>query len=218
MKIHPVDSTNRSYDSVPQSFQTLDAGYCPLQQLSVVQTAFEQLFEEAKSNSGDARAAGTDTDMRRGHQKTAALILSILVDAIRTAAMLADPSQDDPQELAERIEDPDEFDDVLNDVRERPTQPRGSFTDVGQHTGGHPRCTTWPLVHHTFLALLQEQPLEHDTETTPATPACSPCFTCGCWRVKSRPTAATRKGSLLQPPTHAKAKIPMIVLRPTQTP
>jgi len=31
------------------------------------------------------------------------------------------------------------------------TAPRGGFTDVGLHTGGSPRNTTWPLL----IAVLQ---------------------------------------------------------------
>ncbi|CAN0384424.1 unnamed protein product, partial [Scytosiphon promiscuus] len=28
--------------------------------------------------------------------------------------------------------------------------PAGGFTDVGQHTGGDPRNTAWPLVREVF--------------------------------------------------------------------
>ncbi len=30
------------------------------------------------------------------------------------------------------------------------SQPRGGFTDVGQHTGGVPRATAWPLTRQVL--------------------------------------------------------------------
>eukprot|EP00878_Enallax_costatus_P005957 GHUV01006249.1.p1 GENE.GHUV01006249.1~~GHUV01006249.1.p1 ORF type:complete len:2036 (+),score=737.34 GHUV01006249.1:1069-7176(+) len=36
------------------------------------------------------------------------------------------------------------------------TMPRGGFTDVGLHTGGTPRATSWDLVQQTLLAVLQQ--------------------------------------------------------------
>ena len=46
--------------------------------------------------------------------------------------------------------------DALADCDSGVTAPRGGFTDVGLHTGGRPRNTSWPLVAAVLQALLVE--------------------------------------------------------------
>jgi hypothetical protein len=45
--------------------------------------------------------------------------------------------------------------DALNGVKG--TQPRGGFTDVGLHTGGHPRNTSWPLLRAVLQVLIESK-------------------------------------------------------------
>lgn len=65
----------------------------------------------------------------KGHQRTPAFIHSVYEDAVRFVSL---------------------GEDII-------TQPRGAFTDVGQHTGGRPRNTSWPLVQALLRYLLKEE-------------------------------------------------------------
>jgi hypothetical protein len=47
--------------------------------------------------------------------------------------------------------------DALAGRDEGQTAPSGGFTDVGMHTGGHARSTTWPFVRAVLPALLGSQ-------------------------------------------------------------
>jgi len=47
--------------------------------------------------------------------------------------------------------------DALAGLDEGQTAPRGGFTDVGLHTGGHARSTTWPLVRAVMQVLLESR-------------------------------------------------------------
>ena len=49
--------------------------------------------------------------------------------------------------------------DALSGREEGVTAPRGAFTDVGLHTGGLPRNTSWPLVRAVLQSLLEEHDL-----------------------------------------------------------
>ena len=46
--------------------------------------------------------------------------------------------------------------DALAGAEDGVTPPRGGFTDVGLHTGGHKRSTSWPLVRAVLQALLED--------------------------------------------------------------
>jgi hypothetical protein len=47
--------------------------------------------------------------------------------------------------------------DALKGLKEGQTPPRGDFTDVGMHMGGHARSTTWPLVRVVLQVLLESR-------------------------------------------------------------
>ena len=88
-----------------------------------------QLLAAAKSRKGDKRSGVSN---EQGNQKTPAMIQAILRDAV---------------EGLKAEEEPDEGS----------TPPRGGFTDVGMHTGGSARNTTWPLVRAVLQVLLESQ-------------------------------------------------------------
>ena len=74
-----------------------------------------ELLSKAAERKGDKRSAAGN---EQGNQKTPAMVRAILTDAL---AQLE--SEDEPTEGS--------------------TAPRGGFTDVGLHTGGHARNTAW---------------------------------------------------------------------------
>jgi hypothetical protein len=49
--------------------------------------------------------------------------------------------------------------DALSGCEDGTTAPRGGFTDVGLHTGGYERNTSWALIRAVLQALLEEQSL-----------------------------------------------------------
>ena len=89
----------------------------------------EKLLQAAKARTGDKRSAKSNA---QGNQKTPSMIQAVMLDSL--------------QGLSE-AEDPEEgF-----------TAPRGGFTDVGLHTGGTARNTTWPLVRGVLQIILEQQ-------------------------------------------------------------
>jgi len=61
--------------------------------------------------------------------------------------------------------------DALTGNTGNETDPRGAFTDVGQHTGGQPRCTIQPLVSACIHEVLRLQPYEEDDPLAECTAA-----------------------------------------------
>jgi hypothetical protein len=68
-----------------------------------------------------------EEDNKKGFQRTPAFIQAVVQDALEVLK-----SGRDLQEVVGSH------------------QPRGGTTDVGQHTGGIPRDTSWPLVKQVF--------------------------------------------------------------------
>ena len=86
-------------------------------------------FSKAEQRKGDERSAHGDE--RQGHQRTPAMILALMIQALEQTAIGEDSSGAQAGEAAEQ-------------------KPRGGFTDVGLHTGGTPRDTAWPLVREVL--------------------------------------------------------------------
>jgi hypothetical protein len=84
-------------------------------------------LEEARSIRGTNRHALFN---EQSHQRTPAFMHSVIQNALESVTK---NSQASPQKMC-----------GSGDSNSR--QPPGGFTDVGQHTGGTARCTTWPLV------------------------------------------------------------------------
>jgi hypothetical protein len=72
----------------------------------------------------DKKERDTKENNQKGFQRTPAFIEAVVLDAL---VELHQPGMQGGHE------------------------PRGGTTDVGQHTGGIPRDTSWPLVQQTFL-------------------------------------------------------------------
>jgi hypothetical protein len=91
----------------------------------------DKLLRKAQTRKKEKRSAATN---QQGHQKTPAFIHALLKDAINKL------ENDDAVE-GEEVGDEDKM------PRHK---PEGGFTDVGLHTGGHPRDTSWPLAREAF--------------------------------------------------------------------
>lgn len=90
------------------------------------------LLSRAQTRHGRKRSAASN---EQGHQKTPAMIKAVMKDAFdRLDTYMADLS---------------------TEIEEGCTPARGGFTDVGLHSGGHRRNTTWPLVRAVTQTLLE---------------------------------------------------------------
>ena len=89
---------------------------------------FRKIFSKAIQNTGNKRSAYYN---EQGHQKTPAFIYAVLNDAITQ---------------------------IQVETEHNLTKPRGGFTDVGLHTGGLPRDTSWPLVTSLLQVFLEAYP------------------------------------------------------------
>ncbi|KAE9001048.1 hypothetical protein PR001_g7197 [Phytophthora rubi] len=93
--------------------------------------AFESKLLKAQQGRGSKRSAAVN-DL--GHQKTPQFIAAVVRRAVASVT----------SEVEDEDEDDDDEDEFEGDKR---FAPHGGTTDVGQHTGGRPRDTCWPLVH-----------------------------------------------------------------------
>eukprot|EP00761_Pharyngomonas_kirbyi_P010924 gb/GECH01010947.1/.p1 GENE.gb/GECH01010947.1/~~gb/GECH01010947.1/.p1 ORF type:complete len:2826 (+),score=484.10 gb/GECH01010947.1/:1-8478(+) len=109
--------SNFEYGANCDGFFSLSCVEVPTQYLTSFYSFFCNLLKEAKQRKGNDRRSGADS---QGHQKTPSFIHSVLKESQH---QLLDSKDDDS-----------------------PVQPRGGFTDVGKHTGGKQRATSWPLI------------------------------------------------------------------------
>ncbi|KAE9310545.1 hypothetical protein PF008_g20432 [Phytophthora fragariae] len=91
----------------------------------------ESKLLKAQQGRGSKRSAVVN-DL--GHQKTPQFIAAVVRRAVASVT----------SEVEDEDEDDDDEDEFEGDKR---FAPHGGTTDVGQHTGGRPRDTCWPLVH-----------------------------------------------------------------------
>ena len=105
----------------------LPAGEVPQADLSRLLDVLQQRLEEAQKKRGDQRSAAGG---KQGHQKTPSFILALVQDAVEATKAGADVKEGSEAALHES---------------EGRRQPRGGFTDVGKHTGGAARDTSWPI-------------------------------------------------------------------------
>ena len=89
-----------------------------------------KLLQKAQERTGDERTAAVN---KQGHQKTPAFIHALLLDALEVVEKEID--------LKDEVE------------IENPHPPRCGFTDVGLHTGGKYRDTSWHLVQESFKVI-----------------------------------------------------------------
>lgn len=94
-----------------------------------LQEVFERLNTALKSTREKKGQFRTAAGGEQGHQRTPAMIEALLRDA------LAKPVMKGMEQ---------------GDATCGPNLPVGGFTDVGQHTGGRPRETAWPLARAVF--------------------------------------------------------------------
>eukprot|EP01050_Picozoa_sp_SAG11_P004952 SAG11_NODE_331_length_10659_cov_4.512689_1_plen_833_part_00 len=88
-----------------------------------------KLLDVAAARSGNQRSAAKS---QQGNPKTPGLVEAVLHDALNGL---------------DQREEPDEGS----------TAPQGGFTDVGRHTGGTARNTTWPLVRAVLQIMLEDR-------------------------------------------------------------
>ena len=105
---------------MPAGASTLGTGDVAEQEWDALYVTFSRLQKEASSKRGHERSAAGG---RQGHQFTPAMIDALLREAVSTYKHIFPTASTQSKEFVSR----------------------GGFTDVGQHTGGHPRNTAWPL-------------------------------------------------------------------------
>ena len=141
-RLHVVGPDAWSFDmrsgiscAAPASFVGQFAGSSQ-ESLSHILQSVQARLVQAESRTGDKRSAAGG---KQGHQKTPAFIVAIVRDAIEDIPLDEDPSSCH--------------------------QPSGGLTDVGLHTGGALRPTSWPLAasvarvaFEQFNAVGQEEP------------------------------------------------------------
>ena len=123
-------SLQRTYSSIPQTSagKTLHVGDIDRYDYSKFVDRLSQFLEQAQERKGEARSAAHN---EQGHQKTPAMIMAVVTDALRSLPL----TDEKASEMGL-------------------TNPRGGFTDVGVHTGGHARDTAWFVLEAVVEILL----------------------------------------------------------------
>jgi hypothetical protein len=111
----------------PGDHAVLDAGTMPSSYLPDMLSKLHRLLAKAELKKADARSSKGGE--RQGHQKTPAFIYAIVQDAL--------------------------FECTADEDGSLKTCPRGGLTDVGLHTGGKPRETSWPLARAVLSAVAE---------------------------------------------------------------
>ena len=107
-------------------------GTLPLSDYPKFLERMENLLRLAETNKNDKRSAAFNP---QGNQKTPSFIQAIISDALETLH-----TEGEVHPL---------------------TTPRGGFTDVGLHTGGHARDTSWPMVRAVLQVIIEAQTDHH---------------------------------------------------------
>jgi hypothetical protein len=107
-------------------------GTLPLEDYPKFLERMENLLELAEKNRDDKRSVAFNP---QGNQKTPSFIQAIIRDALETLH-----TEGEVHPL---------------------TTPRGGFTDVGLHTGGHARDTSWPMVRAVLQVIIEAQTDHH---------------------------------------------------------
>lgn len=113
---------------------SLQVGTLPLEDYPKFLERMKILLELAEKRKGTERSAAFN---QQGHQKTPSFIQAIIRDALDT---LHTEGEEPPK---------------------NPTKPRGGFTDVGLHTGGHARDTSWTIVRAVLQVIIEAQADHH---------------------------------------------------------
>ncbi|KAF0718113.1 hypothetical protein As57867_001892, partial [Aphanomyces stellatus] len=113
----------------PQSVSSLDLGLVPTTSVSSVLAKLNALLCKVQHRRGSDRSAVNG----QGNQKTPHFIHALACQTLRTMDTDADEDQDEVQSQI---------------------APYGGSTDVGLHTGGQPRATSWPLVDAALSHLM----------------------------------------------------------------
>eukprot|EP01045_Picozoa_sp_COSAG04_P020639 COSAG04_NODE_2132_length_4728_cov_2.884424_3_plen_861_part_01 len=90
----------------------------------------DKFMKAAQKRTGEKRRSAANNP--QGNHKTPGLVEAVLKDALA--------GLDQPQE-----------------PKEGTSEPRGGFTDVGLHTGGTARNTTWPLARAVFQIMMEDK-------------------------------------------------------------
>jgi hypothetical protein len=128
-----VSSSECSFASTSLKWRELCCGTVRSDSWAQFEAVFERLLDKAQRLTGDQRTAAKRAGQEdtQGHQKTPAFIDAVIKDAIEAVFI----GQQCPRVAS---------------------QPRGAFTDVGLHTGGQRRETSWPLAHAVIGTFLQQ--------------------------------------------------------------
>ena len=111
---------------MPAGASIIGGGDVAEQKWDAFYATFSRKQQGASTKLGDGRSAAHG---RQGHQFTPAMIDALLREALSAHK----------QEVGH-----------IAFSRSKESVPRGGFTDVGQHTGGYPRNTAWPLACEVF--------------------------------------------------------------------
>lgn len=118
-------SGSLQHGSISGGSSVVRGGSVVEEQWDTLQTNLVMALKKASLKRGKKRSAAGG---QQGHQKTPAMIVALLKDA-KAALPCVNTAEWSPQ---------GEF------------VPHDGFTDVGLHTGGRPRETSWPLAREVF--------------------------------------------------------------------
>jgi hypothetical protein len=132
-----VSHPRLNFTSYSNTAAAIDAGCVAEPELPTFRKQLAELIAQAQSRSGDERRAKAGS---HGHQKTPTFLLALIQDALL-------PFKDGKP---------------VGELH----MPQGGLTDVGSHTGGAARDTSWPLVQLAAQVAFERTSGEHTEDFT----------------------------------------------------
>jgi hypothetical protein len=126
------NATDRTFTSNSDTYANISCGVIEVNEKEGFLKAFRALFSSASQREGDDRSAWGGRGAQQGHQKTPAFISALL------------------EQVADDLEDKESNVGIEGKKNDVGVAPKGGFTDVGMHTGGCARNTSWPLARSVF--------------------------------------------------------------------
>jgi hypothetical protein len=129
-------ASNMQHTAKPSSCSILHSGSIPAADLEAFCATLNSLIS-ARQAAKQKKQQNGDSDASKVFQRTPAFIHAVIQDAIAAVRSAGSAAAAAAGEETQQ----------QGEVGRKPvTAPKGGTTDVGQHTGGIPRDTAWPVV------------------------------------------------------------------------
>jgi hypothetical protein len=136
--VHCSAAVGRQWTSLSENYVELLVGSLPVTMCNAFLVGFKKALAEVQAErKGDKRSAAGN---EQGHQRTPSFVWALMTDVLRDTKARAAASETDGEEEEEK--------------EVKVTQPPGALTDVGLHTGGKPRNTSWAIVRAAVEAVM----------------------------------------------------------------